>query len=174
MANNKYFDADNPPKIVPTPSGNGKNPHYRLDPLKDEVVRDGEDDLQQMIEMAEKSCRIDEILKRYRQTGDPALLQQRQAMFGDYVVTEGSYQQLLVLSNQIRMVYDGLDPETKSKVGTLDQFMEAMAKEYKMPDEPKVEKKTDGSVEIGGVKYVPQTEVGSFSQTASQNPPGNS
>lgn len=142
MANNKYFDADNPPKVVPTPSG-GKNPHYRLDPLKDEVIRDGEDDLQQMIEMAEKSCRIDEILKRYRQTGDPALLQQRQAMFGDYVVTEGSYQQLLVLSNQIRMVYDGLDPETKAKVGSLNNFMEAMAKEYKLPEQPQAEKQPE-------------------------------
>lgn len=143
MPNKIYFDADNLPKIEPIPSGNGKNPHYRLDPLKDEVVRDGEDDLQQMIEMAEKSCRIDEILRRYRQSGDPAIFQQRQAMFGDYVVTEGSYQQLLVLSNQIRMVYDGLDQETKAKVGTLDQFMQAMAKEYKVSAPAEPEKKEE-------------------------------
>lgn len=133
--NKKYYDADNLPPIQATPSG-GPNPHYRVDPLSNEVVRDGDDDLQQMIEAAEKSCRIDEILKRYRQTGDPAILQQREAMFGDYRIPEGSYQQLLVLSNQIRQVYEGLDPETRSKVGTLEQFMQAMSKEYKLPEEP--------------------------------------
>lgn len=121
------------------------NPHYRLDPLKDEVIRDGDDDLQQMIEMAEKSCRIDEILRRYRQTGDPALFQQRDAMFGDYRISEGSYQQLLLLSNQIRMVYDGLDQETRAKVGTLEQFMQAMAKEYKIDDPVESEKKEEGN-----------------------------
>lgn len=121
------------------------NPHYRLDPLKDEVIRDGDDDLQQMIEMAEKSCRVDEILRRYRQTGDPALFQQRDAMFGDYRISEGSYQQLLLLSNQIRMVYDGLDQETRAKVGTLEQFMQAMAKEYKIDDPVESEKKEEGN-----------------------------
>lgn len=145
MANKRYFDADNVPAVVALPYADG-NPHYRLDPIKDEVIRDGEDDLQQMIQMAEKSCRIDEILRRYRQTGDPALLQQRDAMFGDYRISEGSYQQLLVLSNQIRMVYDGLDPETRAKVGTLDQFMQAMAQEYKVaPEEPeKKEEENNG------------------------------
>lgn len=142
MANKKYFDADNVPAVIPLPFADG-NPHYRLDPLKDEVIRDGDDDLQQMIEMAEKSCRIDEIIKRYRQTGDPALLQQRDAMFGDYRIAEGSYQQLLVLSNQIRMVYEGLDPETRAKVGTLDRFMEAMAKEYKTETSVEPEKKKE-------------------------------
>lgn len=144
--NKKYYDADNVPAVTALPFAES-NPHYRLDPLKDEVIRDGDDDLQQMIEMAEKSCRIDEILRRYRQTGDPALLQQREAMFGDYRISEGSYQQLLVLSNQIRMVYDGLDQETRAKVGTLDQFMAAMAKEYKIetPVEPeKMEEKNNG------------------------------
>lgn len=136
MANKKYFDADNLPPIIPSVSGDGKNPHYRLDPISGEVIRDGDDDLQQMIEMAEKSCRIDEILKRYRQTGDPALLQQRQAMFGDYRIPEGSYQQLLVLTNNIRQVYESLDDETKAKVGSLDNFMAQMAKEYKAPAEP--------------------------------------
>lgn len=145
MANKKYFDADNVPAVVALPHADG-NPHYRLDPIKDEVIRDGDDDLQQMIEMAEKSCRIDEILRRYRQTGDPALLQQRDAMFGDYRISEGSYQQLLVLSNQIRMVYEGLDQETRAKVGTLDQFMQAMAQEYKdLPAEPeKKEEENNG------------------------------
>lgn len=142
MANKKYYDADNVPAVTALPHADG-NPHYRLDPIKDEVIRDGDDDLQQMIEMAEKSCRIDEILRRYRQTGDPALLQQRDAMFGDYRIPEGSYQQLLVLSNQIRMVYDGLDPETRAKVGTLDQFMAAMAKEYKVETPVEPEKKEE-------------------------------
>lgn len=142
MVNKKYFDADNVPAVISLPHADS-NPHYRLDPLKDEVIRDGDDDLQQMIEAAEKSCRIDEILRRYRQTGDPALLQQRDAMFGDYRIPEGSYQQLLLLSNQIRMVYYGLDDETRAKVGTLDMFMQAMAQEYKVEAPAEPEKKEE-------------------------------
>lgn len=133
MSNKLYFDADNLPPRVETPGGDGTNPHYRLDPLTDTVIRDGDDDLQAMIDAAESSVNIYDVIKRYQQSGNPSLLQQRQAMFGDYRIADGSYQNLLMLGREIRNAYEALTPEDRAKVGTFNDFIRTMSAEASAP-----------------------------------------
>lgn len=133
MPNKLYYDADNLPPRVETPGGDGTNPHYRLDPLTDTVIRDGDDDLQSMIDAAESSVNIYDVIKRYQQTGNPSLLQQRQAMFGDYRIADGSYQNLLMLGREIRNAYEALTPEDRAKVGTFNDFIWTMSIEASAP-----------------------------------------
>ena len=133
MANKLYYDADNLPPCIETPGGDGTNPHYRLDPLTDTVIRDGDDDLQGMIDAAESSVNIYDVIKRYQQTGNPSILQQRQAMFGDYRSEDGSYQNLLLLGREIRNAYEALTPEDRAKVGSFNDFIRTMSVEASAP-----------------------------------------
>lgn len=125
--NRKYFDADHLPEVKPTPTGDGKNPHYALDPLTDEVVLVGYDDLDAMIQACESSCRLEDVLRRFNQTGDPALLHQRQVMYGDLRMPEDLAMQMLIKSNAIRQAYDTLDPDIREKVGTFKEFLERVS-----------------------------------------------
>jgi len=138
MPNKLYYDADNLPPRIAMPSGDGTNPHYRLDPLTDTVIRDGDDDLQSMINAAESSCNIYDVIRRYQQSGNPAILQQRQAMFGDLSITDGSYQSLVMLGRQIREQYESLSAADRAKVGTLYDFLRSMSAEVTKSDEPPV------------------------------------
>lgn len=137
--NPRYFSADDLPSVDPTPSGDGTNPHYRLDPLTDTVIRDGDDDLQSMINAAESSVNIYDVIRRYLQTGNPSLLQQRQAMFGDFRIQDGSYQNLLMLGREIRDAYEALTPEDRAKVGTFSDFLRVMSVEESAPAAETVE-----------------------------------
>lgn len=133
MMNKIYFDADNLPPRNPTPGGDGTNPHYRLDPLTNTVIRDGDLDFQSMIDAAEPSVNIYDVIRRYQQSGNPALLQQREAMFGDYRIQDGSYQALLLLGREIRQAYEALTPEDRAKVGDFNAFLRVMSAEASAP-----------------------------------------
>lgn len=115
-----YHTIVKPNACRPIPCGHGKNPHYRLDPATDTVIQDGEDDLQSMIDACEPSVNVNNVLKRYSQSGDPTLVRQRSEMFGDFSVMPGSFEESILTINKMRANFDNLTPEIKSKYGITD------------------------------------------------------
>lgn len=82
-----------------SPCGTPFVPHYRLDPERDTVVIDGEDDLDAMIQAAADSCDLNKIIARFNQTHDLSLFQVRESMFGDFTAAPKSLaeaQQMLI------------------------------------------------------------------------------
>ena len=102
------------------PCGHGKNPHYRLDPATDTVIQDGEDNIQDMIDACESSVNINNVLKRYSQSGDPSLVRQRSEMFGDFSVMPGSFEESILTIHKMRDNFNNLTPEIKNKYGITD------------------------------------------------------
>lgn len=104
----------------PIPCGHGKNPHYRLDPATDTVIQDGEDDIQAMIDACEPSVNINNVLKRFSQSGDPSLIRQRSEMFGDFTAVPGSFEESILTISKMRANFDNLSPDLKAKYGITD------------------------------------------------------
>lgn len=121
--NSRYFTADNLPPVPAVESGSGFNPHYRLDPLTDEVIRDGEDDLQSMIQAAGDSCNINRILQRYELTGDDTLLRQRAQLIADLSAAPGSLQEAYMLLQNVRQSFDALPADQKHNFNNFADFV---------------------------------------------------
>lgn len=131
MSNKFYHDADNLPPSEAIPSGTGFEPVYRLDPVTDLVIRDGERDLQSMIQAAEDSCRIDKILKRYEQTGDETLFQQRATLIADLTSAPGTIQEAYMLLRQCKESFDSLPPSMKDGKDNFADFVLSLAPQMK-------------------------------------------
>lgn len=131
MSNKLYFDADNLPPSESIPSGNGFEPVYRLDPVTDLVIRDGERDLQSMIQAAEDSCRVDKILERYEQTGDETLFQQRATLIADLTSAPGTIQEAYMLLRQCKESFDSLPPAMRDGKDNFADFVLSLAPQMK-------------------------------------------
>lgn len=127
MSNKLYHDADNLPPSEAIPSGSGFEPVYRLDPVTDLVIRDGERDLQAMIQAAEDSCRIDKILERYEQTGDETLFQQRATLVADLTSAPGTIQEAYMLLRSCKESFDSLPASMKDGKDNFADFVLSLA-----------------------------------------------
>lgn len=118
----RYYSEFDLPPVVPSDPGNGKVERYRLDPIKNQVVLDGEDDLQELIQAAKDSCDIHKIIARFQQTQDQALLKIRSTIEGgDFTMFPDS---ALAAQMQLRELKDKFesDPELLAKFGTFANF----------------------------------------------------
>lgn len=123
MANKIYYDADNLPPSDSISVGTGFEPVYRLDPIADVVIRDGERDLQSMIQAAENSCRVDKLLERYEMTGDETIFQQRATLVADISAAPGSMAEAYMLLKQANDAFNGLPAADRQQYANFADFI---------------------------------------------------
>lgn len=105
----KYYTEFNLPPVIPSVSGTGKQKHYALDPLKNEVIQDGEDDFQMLIDAARDSVDVHKILAKFHQTNDETLLQIRSTISGDMTVFPGSVLEAQEKLRELSVIYSEND-----------------------------------------------------------------
>lgn len=165
----KYYSEHNLPPVIPSEPGQEKVPHYRLDPIKNEVIQDGEDDFQTLIQASKDSCDVHKVLARYKQTQDETLLKIRSTLEGfDQTNFPGSALEAQMRLRELSEIYEN-DPRLKNAFSSFADFARNGLDPTRYGDLA-----GDGSIEIGGVKYVPQKKAGSFPEPPAQDPPSNS
>lgn len=119
----RYYNEFDLPPVIPSETGDGKMKRYRLDPIKNDVVLDGEDDLQELINAAKDSCDMHKIIARFKQTNDETLLKIRSTIEGgDFTMFPDS---ALAAQMQLRELRDKFlaDPDLVAKFGTFPNFI---------------------------------------------------
>lgn len=118
----KYYSEFDLPPVIPSEVGSGKMKRYRLDPIKNEVVLDGEDDLQELINAAKDSCDMHKIVARFHQTNDETLLKIRSTIEGgDFTMFPDSSQAAQMQLRELRDKFEG-NPALVAKFGTFANF----------------------------------------------------
>lgn len=141
----EYFTEFNPPPVIPSVPGTGKQPLYRLDPMKDEVFLDGEEDLQELINASADSVDCHKILARFRQDQDETLLQIRSTISGDMTVFPGSVLEAQQKMRELQEIYAN-NSELRARFKDFADFSKRGLDPSawavpKVPEEKKAEKK---------------------------------
>lgn len=119
----KYFTEFDLPPVIPSDPGTGKMKRYRLDPIKNEVVLDGEDDLQELINAAKDSCDMHKIIARFQQTNDETLMKIRSTIEGgDFTMFPDSALAAQMKLRELREQFLS-DQDLVSKFGTFPNFI---------------------------------------------------
>lgn len=122
MQQKKYFSEFDLPPVVPSEPGNGKMKQYRLDPIKNEVVLDGEVDLQELINAAKDSCDMHKIIARFQQTNDETLLKIRSTIEGgDFTMFPDSALAAQMTLRELKEQFEA-NPDLVTKFGTFANF----------------------------------------------------
>lgn len=165
----KYYSEFNLPPVILSEPGEEKVPHYRLDPIRNEVIQDGEDDFQTLIQASKDSCDVHKVLARYKQTQDETLLKIRSTLEGfDQTNFPGSTLEAQMRLRELSEIYEN-DPRLKKSFSSFADFARNGLDPTRYGDLA-----GDGSIEIGGVKYVPQKETSPVSKPAAENTPSAS
>lgn len=159
----KYFSEHNLPPVIPSEPGEEKVPHYRLDPIKNEVIQDGEDDFQTLIQASKDSCDVHRVLARYKQTQDETLLKIRSTLEGfDQTNFPGSTLEAQMRLRELSEIYEN-DPRLRKAFSSFADFARNGLDPTRYGDFV-----GDKTIKIGGVEYVPKTQVDQISP-ANQN-----
>lgn len=121
----KYFTADDHPPRGFTNAGDPIQKEYRLDPDRNEVVVSGETNLQDLIDSAENSARLDKILERYQVDENLCYFPQYSGVI-DMTRTPRDLSGAFELVDNARTVFNALTTEQQNKFGSFAGFCAAV------------------------------------------------
>lgn len=149
----KYYTADEHPPRGFTNPGNPIQKEYKLDPDRNEVVVAGETNLQDLIDSAENSARLDKVLERYQIDEDLCYFPQYRGVI-DMTRAPRDLSGAFELVDSARSVYNSLSTDQQNKFGSFAAFCSAIDRgdvsfdappaPVKKPDQPVKEASLDG------------------------------
>lgn len=151
MKSEVFFNEFRQPDVIPSVPGSPSSPVYRLDPLSDEVIQDGEENIQDLINAAADSVDVHKILARFNQTQDETLLRIRSTIEGDLTVFPGSVQEAQMRLRELQEIYSE-NPELRALFKDFADFSRRgltadawkVKKEQEAPAVPEAPKKLEG------------------------------
>lgn len=141
----KFYSFSDCRPIEFAPSGDSMVQEYELEYSPygvPHLVPTGEYDLYDVIQSFKDECDLGKIFQRYA-NGDVMALNKRQGVYEDVTDLPTDVFAATELIKRVENIYDSLDEDKKSRVGTFEQFIQNPLAAYDTPDTGSSEGGTD-------------------------------